>query len=135
MDSSSALSRSSSSARELRCICLVWDTSGEKEAMQAICCGRNFARPSTGVAALSEEHADKTAHEIRFGESFPGHCVPFGNASIPRLATRLQSSKKILGDTYLWFTIYIQVDVGDYLVLDTATYAKNPDGDLCHAHR
>eukprot|EP00959_Pyramimonas_sp_CCMP1952_P268377 5611436-Pyramimonas_sp.AAC.1 len=24
---------------------------------------------------------------------------------------------------------------GDYIVLDTATYAKNPDGELCHVHR
>eukprot|EP00959_Pyramimonas_sp_CCMP1952_P421506 8830240-Pyramimonas_sp.AAC.1 len=49
-----------------------------KEAMQAFCCGHNFAHPSTGVAALSEGHTDKTAHEIRFGESFPRHCIPFG---------------------------------------------------------
>eukprot|EP00959_Pyramimonas_sp_CCMP1952_P368348 7715868-Pyramimonas_sp.AAC.1 len=46
--------------------------------MQAFCCGHNFVHPSTGVAALGDEHADKTAHEMRFGESFPGHCMPFG---------------------------------------------------------
>eukprot|EP00959_Pyramimonas_sp_CCMP1952_P450502 9432840-Pyramimonas_sp.AAC.1 len=48
-----------------------------KEAMQAFCCGHNFAHGSTGVAALSNEHTEKTAHEIRFGETFPGHCIPF----------------------------------------------------------
>eukprot|EP00959_Pyramimonas_sp_CCMP1952_P281434 5882861-Pyramimonas_sp.AAC.1 len=46
--------------------------------MQAFCCGHNFVHASTGVAALSGEHADKTAHEIRVGESFPGHRIPFG---------------------------------------------------------
>eukprot|EP00959_Pyramimonas_sp_CCMP1952_P246369 5149812-Pyramimonas_sp.AAC.1 len=49
-----------------------------KETMQAFCCGHDFVDTSTGVAALSDEHADKTAHEIRCGESFPGHCIPFG---------------------------------------------------------
>eukprot|EP00959_Pyramimonas_sp_CCMP1952_P254650 5318855-Pyramimonas_sp.AAC.1 len=49
-----------------------------KEAMQAFCCGYTFAHPSTGVAALSDEHTEKTAHEIRSGESFPGHCISFG---------------------------------------------------------
>eukprot|EP00959_Pyramimonas_sp_CCMP1952_P397214 8322782-Pyramimonas_sp.AAC.1 len=24
---------------------------------------------------------------------------------------------------------------GDYLAIDAATYAKNPDGEHCHAHR
>eukprot|EP00959_Pyramimonas_sp_CCMP1952_P381147 7986325-Pyramimonas_sp.AAC.1 len=37
-----------------------------KEAMQAFCCGHNFVHVSAGVAALSDEHTDKTAHEIRF---------------------------------------------------------------------
>eukprot|EP00959_Pyramimonas_sp_CCMP1952_P403791 8461478-Pyramimonas_sp.AAC.1 len=46
-----------------------------KEAMQAFCRGNNFAHPSTGVAALSDEHTEKTAHEIRFGESLPRHCI------------------------------------------------------------
>eukprot|EP00959_Pyramimonas_sp_CCMP1952_P088227 1845871-Pyramimonas_sp.AAC.1 len=50
-----------------------------------------------------------------------------GNASIPRSIVRLQSSKKMLGKGGRWS--------GDYLVLDTATYAKNPDGDQCHVHR
>eukprot|EP00959_Pyramimonas_sp_CCMP1952_P295894 6189250-Pyramimonas_sp.AAC.1 len=49
-----------------------------KEAMQTFCCGHSFVHASAGVAALNEEHADKTAHEIRFGESFPGHCIPLG---------------------------------------------------------
>eukprot|EP00959_Pyramimonas_sp_CCMP1952_P084673 1770909-Pyramimonas_sp.AAC.1 len=49
-----------------------------REAMQAFCCGHNFVHVSTGVAALSDEHADKTAREIRFVESFPGHCIPLG---------------------------------------------------------
>eukprot|EP00959_Pyramimonas_sp_CCMP1952_P430155 9009611-Pyramimonas_sp.AAC.1 len=49
-----------------------------KEAVQTFCCGHNFVHPSAGVAALSEGHADKTAHEMRFGESFLGHCIPFG---------------------------------------------------------
>eukprot|EP00959_Pyramimonas_sp_CCMP1952_P087541 1831620-Pyramimonas_sp.AAC.1 len=46
--------------------------------MQAFCCGHNFMHPSTGVASLSDEQKEKTAHEIRVGESFPGHCIPFG---------------------------------------------------------
>eukprot|EP00959_Pyramimonas_sp_CCMP1952_P228369 4774913-Pyramimonas_sp.AAC.1 len=48
-----------------------------KEAMQAFCCGRNFVHPSTGVAALSDEHTDKTTHDIRCCESAPGHCMLF----------------------------------------------------------
>eukprot|EP00959_Pyramimonas_sp_CCMP1952_P096626 2019733-Pyramimonas_sp.AAC.1 len=73
---------------------------------------------------------------------FPGtayHFVleSFGNASIPRLTMRQQSSKKMLGKGYSWVAMLHSGGrwSGDYLVLDMATYAKNPDGDLCHVHR
>eukprot|EP00959_Pyramimonas_sp_CCMP1952_P293385 6135644-Pyramimonas_sp.AAC.1 len=90
---------------------------GWKDAMQAFCCGHNFAHASAGVAALSDEQTDKTAHEIRLGDSSPGTAYRLvlgyvGHASIPRSTMRRRSLKQILGKGYSWVTIYTQVDIG-----------------------
>eukprot|EP00959_Pyramimonas_sp_CCMP1952_P264408 5529076-Pyramimonas_sp.AAC.1 len=110
--------------------------------MQAFCCGHNFAHPSTGVAALSDEHTEKTAHEIRFGESFPGHCIPFGarifwkclNPDINNETAKFKENAR--EGLFMGYHLHSGGRwSGDDLVLDTATYAKNPDGDLRHVHR
>eukprot|EP00959_Pyramimonas_sp_CCMP1952_P055230 1154656-Pyramimonas_sp.AAC.1 len=81
--------------------------------MQAFCCGHNFVHASTGVAALSDGHADKTAREIDLEKVFLGtayHSVleSFGNASVPRSTSRRRSLKKMLGKGYSWVAIYAQ---------------------------
>eukprot|EP00959_Pyramimonas_sp_CCMP1952_P020277 427784-Pyramimonas_sp.AAC.1 len=53
---------------------------------------------------------------------------------------RRRSLKKMLGKGYSWVTIYTPVDVGLEIIsswtrLHTVTYAKLPDGNLCHVHR
>eukprot|EP00959_Pyramimonas_sp_CCMP1952_P407981 8549873-Pyramimonas_sp.AAC.1 len=91
-----------------------------------LCRGRNFAHASTGASALSDEHADKTAHENRYGESSPGHCIPF----------RVRIFWKCLNpEIDEWVTIYTQVGVGLVIISYwTRLHAPNTRTATCVAH-
>ena len=100
--------------------------------MQAWCCGRNFAtRPCHGVAASDAAHLDQTSHEVHFGESFKGKLVPFGsrifwkclNPDLIKEAAKFEEPTR--DGIFLGNRVHSGCRwSGDYLVMDTVTYAN-----------
>eukprot|EP00959_Pyramimonas_sp_CCMP1952_P093430 1955426-Pyramimonas_sp.AAC.1 len=113
-----------------------------KEAMQAWCCGRNFStRPCHGVAATLFACTDFSPHEVHFGASFNGHLVPYGIRIFWEcLKPDLNNSAAKFDETIragLFMGYHLHSGgrwSGDYLVIGTATYAKNPVGEHCRVH-
>eukprot|EP00959_Pyramimonas_sp_CCMP1952_P261988 5478524-Pyramimonas_sp.AAC.1 len=86
--------------------------------------------------------ADFSSREVHFGESFKGRIVPFGTRILwkclgPDLGESAAKFEETLREG-LFMGCHLHSGgrrFGDYLVIDAAAHAKNPDGDRCHVHR
>eukprot|EP00959_Pyramimonas_sp_CCMP1952_P429207 8989397-Pyramimonas_sp.AAC.1 len=81
---------------------------------------------------------DSSSREVHFGEPFHGHLVPFSVRKFWKCLRPDVSESAVKFDEITREDLFMGYHLhsggrwsGNYLVIDTATYAKSPDGERC----